>query len=92
MAIVYRCISQKVLGFIATEGGRSNDPGVPYLSIYLENYSNVSICPVLCPCAIVSYFSYSDAIDNRNRIRQYDIALEKYWVTQSGYFRLATKL
>ena len=23
-------------------------------------------------------------------MRQYDIALEKCWVTQSGYFRLAT--
>ena len=23
-------------------------------------------------------------------MRQYDTALEKYWVTQSGYFRLAT--
>ena len=29
-------------------------------------------------------------MDNRNRIRQYDLSLEKYWVTQSGYFRLAT--
>ena len=23
-------------------------------------------------------------------MRHYDIALEEYWVTQSGYFRLAT--
>ena len=23
-------------------------------------------------------------------MRQYDLLLEKYWVTQSGYFRLAT--
>ena len=23
-------------------------------------------------------------------MRKYDIALEKYWVTQSGYFRLMT--
>ena len=23
-------------------------------------------------------------------MRQYDLSLEKYWVTQSGYFRLAT--
>ena len=25
-------------------------------------------------------------------MRQYDIALDKYWVTQSGYFRLATNV
>ena len=29
-------------------------------------------------------------IDNQNRMWQYDLALDKYWVTQSGYFRLAT--
>ena len=29
-------------------------------------------------------------IDNQNRMRQSDIVLEKYWVTQSGYFRIAT--
>ena len=25
-------------------------------------------------------------------MRQYDLALEKYWVTQSGYFRLVTTM
>ena len=25
-------------------------------------------------------------------MRQYDLELDKYWVTQSGYFRLATKV
>ena len=25
-------------------------------------------------------------------MRKYDLAIEKYWVTQSGYFRLATKV
>ena len=29
-------------------------------------------------------------IDNHNRMRQSDTALDKYWVTQSSYFRLAT--
>ena len=26
----------------------------------------------------------------KNRMRKYDTELDKYWVTQSGYFRLAT--
>ena len=29
-------------------------------------------------------------IYNHNRMRQYDLALDKYWATQSGYFILAT--
>ena len=39
------------------------------------------------------YFSACNAIDNHNRMWQSESALKKYWVTQSGYFRLAdTKL
>ena len=33
---------------------------------------------------------YKITIGCGNRIRNSDLALEKYWVTQSGYFRLAT--
>ena len=36
------------------------------------------------------YFNACNEIDNHNRTRQSDISLEKYWVTHSGYFRLAT--
>ena len=36
------------------------------------------------------YFNACNAIDNHNRMLQYDIELEKYWVTQSVYFILAT--
>ena len=36
------------------------------------------------------YFNTCNSIDNNIRICQSDISLEKYWVTQSGYFRLAT--
>ena len=34
------------------------------------------------------YFSARNEIEKHNRIRKYDLSLEKYWVTQSGYFRL----
>ena len=36
------------------------------------------------------YFNDCNVIDNHNRMRQSDLSLEKYWVTQRGYFRLAT--
>ena len=38
------------------------------------------------------YFNAYSSIDSQNRIRYSDLAIEKYWVTQSGYFRLATTL
>ena len=38
------------------------------------------------------YFNAYNEIDNQNMIRKSDIMLEEYWVTRSGYFRIATPL
>ena len=46
----------------------------------------------MCPHLIVRYFNACKAIDNQNRMLQSDLALEKYWVTQSGYVRLVTTM
>ena len=48
--------------------------------------------PVVCPHLIGRYFNACNAIYNHNRMRHSDTALEKYWVTQSVYFRLATNM
>ena len=53
-------------------------------------YHNVSVRPVVCPHFLGRYLNSCNTIDRRNRIWQSYIALEKYWVTQSGYFRLET--
>ena len=90
LVIGYKYNSRKVLGFIATEGAGSNEPGDPYLSRFPDIYSNLSVRPVFHPRLIGRYFNACNAIDNHNRMRQSNISLEKYWVTQSGYFRLAT--
>ena len=82
--------SRKFPGFIATEGYGSTEPGDPHLSRYPDIYSNVSVRPVVCPHLLGRYFNACNAIDNHNRMQQSDLSLEKYWVTQSGYFRLAT--
>ena len=49
MAIVYKCSSRKVLGYIDTEGAGSTEPGDPYLSHFPDIYSNVSVRPVVIP-------------------------------------------
>ena len=73
-----------------TEGYGSTEPVDPYLSHLSEIYSNVYVCPVVLPRLIGRYFNSCNAIDNHNMMWQSGIALDKYWVTQSGYFRLAT--
>ena len=90
LAIGYKYNSRKVLGFIATEGAGITEPGDPYLSFFPNMYSNVSVRPVVRPHLLGSYFNVCNTIDSNNRMQQSDLLLDKYWVTQSGYFRLAT--
>ena len=79
--IGYKYNSRMVLGFILTEGSGSTEPGDPYLSRFPDIYSDVSVCPIVIPHLLGRYFNACNAIDNHNRIRHYDIALDKYWVT-----------
>ena len=90
LIIGYKYNSRKVLGFIATEGAGSTEPGDTYLSCFPDIYSNVSVHPAIRPHFLGSYFNDCNEIDNRNRMRQSDLALDIYWATQSGYFIIAT--
>ena len=75
MAIVYMYNSRNILGFIATEGSGSNEPGDPYLSRFPNIYSNVSVRPVIFPHLLGRYFNACNAIDNQNSMQQSDLAL-----------------
>ena len=90
MAIGYKYNSKKFLGFIANEGGRGTEPVNPYLSHFPDIYFNVSVLPVVRPHFLGNTYNAINTIENHNRMRQCDLDLDKYWVTQSGYFRLAT--
>ena len=90
MAIGYKYNYRKVLIFIATGESVSTEPGDPYLYHFSGIYSNVYVCPVVHPHLLGRYFNSCNAIDNHNRMRQYELAIDKYWVTQSGYFRPET--
>ena len=79
--IGYKYDSRKVLGFIAAEWDVSNEPGDTYLSRLPDIYSNVSVSPVVNPHLIGRYFNACNAIENHNKMRKSDIALDKYWVT-----------
>ena len=88
--IGYKYNDRKVLGFIADEGGGSTEPGDPYLSCFPDIYSNIYIFPVVRPNFLGSNSNSCSLIGNHNRMRQSDLSLEKYWLTQCVYFRLAT--
>ena len=43
--------------------------------------------PLLC-----QFFSAGNEVDSHNTSRQYDLALEKWWVTQCGWLRVCTEV
>ena len=75
MAIGYKCNSSKVLGFIATEGAGSTEPGDPYLYCLTDIYSSVSVHPSGHPHLIYRYSNDCNATDNHNKMRKSDLAL-----------------
>ena len=81
MVMGYKYNYRRSLGFIATKGGRSTEPGDPYLSRLLDICSIVSVIPVVSPRLLGISFNACNSIYNHNRMRQSDIALEQYWVT-----------
>ena len=44
------------------------------------------------PDVISKYFARSNVVDLFNQSRQFDLELEKHWVTEDGFFRLVTTL
>ena len=90
MTIVYKYNSNKVTVFIGTEGSGSTSLGDTCLSRFPDIYYNASVRPVVCPQLLGRYLNACNEIHIHNRMRQYNTALDKYWVTRSGYFRLST--
>ena len=57
MALRYKYNSRVFVWFISTQGGGSTEPGVPYLSRFPDNCSNVSICLAVHPLVLGNYFN-----------------------------------
>ena len=56
-SIGYKYNYRNILGFIATEGAGSTEPGDPYFSCFPDIYYNVSVRPVVCPHLLGRYFN-----------------------------------
>ena len=56
IAIGYKYNARKVLSFIVTDNSGSTKTGIPYLSKYPDQFTNVSICPVARPVVMSNVF------------------------------------
>ena len=78
IAIGYKYNAQKVLSFIVTDKSGSTKTGIPYLSKYPDQFTNIAICPVARPLVMPKKNSAVNEVDSNNKSRQSDLALEKW--------------
>ena len=92
VSLGYKYNCKKVLTFVFTKGAGKTSPGKPYQARFPDIYGNVCVRHVARPQVVSCFFEYSNKIDLHNQARQYEVALEKKWVTQDPYFRLYTSI
>ena len=54
--IGYKYTARKVLSFIVTYGADITQSGLPFLSKYPDQFTNVAICPITCPLVMKKTF------------------------------------
>ena len=92
VAIGLKYNTRKVLSIIVTDNTRSPQAGLLYLSKYPNQFTNISIRPVARPLVMYKLFGAVNEVDSHKKLRQSDLALEKFCVTQHGWMRLCTKV
>ena len=88
----YKYNKSKVLVFVMMKGVASTKAGKPYKAKFPNRFGNVCVFHVTRPMMVVTFFGKSNEIDSWNHLCQFELALEKKWVTQDGYFRLYTTM
>ncbi|KAL7548885.1 hypothetical protein ACHAWF_013195 [Thalassiosira exigua] len=69
---------------------RQTTAGKSYMAKWADQHGNVKTKPIPRPEVISDYFSISDVVDNHNKSRQGDLALEEPWRTTDCWLSLAT--
>ena len=90
IAFGYKYNGQKVLSFIVTDNSGSTKTGIPYLSKYPDQFTNVAIRPVARTLVMSKNKSAVNEVDSHNKSRRSYLSLEKRWFTQCGWLRLCT--
>ena len=88
----YKYNKRKVCCFIFNKGAGHTEEGTPYVAKWKDENNNTRTREVPRPDVISKYFGQSNVVDVFNQSRQFDLKLEKHWVTEDGFFRLVTTL
>lgn len=92
VCVGYNYLRKKVLTFLFNKGAGSLKNGVLYIARWKDEHLNTMSKLVPCPSVVAKYFQDSNKVDSHNQSRQFDLALEKMWVTRCGFLRLNTTI
>jgi hypothetical protein len=92
IAIGYKYNSRKVICFLCHKSIGRTTPGTPYKAKFRDANEHGRHRDVPRPYIISKYFKDSNKIDTHNHVRQSELALEKHWITNTGYFRIFTTI
>ena len=84
IGIGYKYDARKVLYFIVAYNAESTQAGIPYLSNYTGQFSNVAISPVDCRLFMHKFFGSVNEVDSHNKSSQSGLYMYKFLVTQCG--------
>ena len=82
----YKYNKRKVCCFIFSKGAGHTEPGRCYEAKWKDENGNTMTRDIPRPQVISKYFTDSNVIDVFNQARQFDLRLEKFWVTDDGFF------
>ena len=74
ISIGYKYNARKVLSSIVTGNSGSTNTGIPYLSKYPDQFTNVAMCRVDFPLIMSKQYATNE-VDSYNKSRQYDLSL-----------------
>ena len=92
VALGYKYNCRTILYFVFTEDAGSTTNGRAYEMKFPDGNDNICIRMVNRPEVVSTFFDQVNVIDVLNHLRQKCLALEKKWVTHTGYFRIHTTL
>ena len=89
-AIGYKYSKSEAMIFIATKGAGLTSEGAPYFAKYTDLHQNRVERKNFRPSLLAEYFEDANKVDTHNHARQGELRLEKCWLTQDCWFRIAT--
>jgi hypothetical protein len=92
ITVGYRYSVKTTLFFVMTENASSTKPGDQYMMKCTDSYCYNCSSEAEHPAVISDFYADSNPIDRHNQSQQYDLAIEKAWVTKDCYFRLTCSM